>query len=73
MCQIGLQLTEPCTFSLSSSTLSDVDHSAHKFNEMAGRAQNRMTYGVNIPDGAIQMHDAVVRRKLCLLANYRLD
>src|SRR6201997_3936976 len=40
---------------------------------MAGRAQNRMTYGVNVPDGAIQMHDAVVHLKLCLLANSRLD
>ncbi len=30
-------------FLLCSFTLSDVDHSAHKFNEMAGRAQNRMT------------------------------
>src|SRR4029077_15575057 len=57
-----------CTF-----TLSDVDHSAHKFNEMAGRAQNRMTYDVNVPDGAIGMHDAVVRLPLCLLANSRLD
>jgi hypothetical protein len=30
-------------FLLCSFTLSDVDHSAHKFNEMAGRAQDRMT------------------------------
>src|ERR1700752_33432 len=40
---------------------------------MAGRAQNRMTYGVNVPDGAIKMHDAVVHLKLCLLASSRLD
>src|SRR6478672_621412 len=60
-------------FLLCSFTLSDVDHSAHKFNEMAGRAQNRMTYDVNVPDGAIQMHDAVVRLPLCLLADSRLD
>src|ERR1700692_1066701 len=53
--------------------LGDVDHSAHKFNEMAGRAQNRMTYDVNIPDGAIRMHNAVVRLPLCLLAASRLD
>src|SRR5216683_4152444 len=66
-------LTEPCTFLLSSSTLSDVDHSAHKFNELSGRAQNRMTYDVNVPDGAIQMYDAVVRLPLCLLADSRLD
>src|SRR5258706_5885682 len=39
---------------------SDVDHGAHKFNEMAGRVQNRMTYDVNVSDGAIRMHDAVV-------------
>src|SRR6266403_1177522 len=60
-------------FLLCSFTLSDVDHSAHKFNEIAGRAQNRMTYDVNVPDGAIRMHDAVVRLKRCLLADYRLD
>src|SRR5882757_11102576 len=30
-------------FLLCSFTLSKVDHSAHKFNEMAGRAQNRMS------------------------------
>ena len=59
--------------SFCSFTLSDVDHSAHKFNEMAGRAQNRMTYDVNVPDGAIRMHDAVVRLPLCLLADSRLD
>ena len=45
---------------LGSSTLSDVDHSTRKFNEIAGRTQNRMSYDVNVPDEAIQMHDAVV-------------
>jgi hypothetical protein len=40
---------------------------------MAGRAQNRMTYDVNVPDGATRMHDAVVRHPLCLLAGGRLD
>src|SRR3984893_12268016 len=54
-------------------TLSDVDHSAHKFNEIAGLAQNRMTYDVNVPYGAIRMQDAVVRLPLCLLADSRLD
>src|SRR6202040_2588287 len=53
--------------------LSDVDHSAHKFNEIAGRAQNRMTYDVNVPDGAVRMHNAVVRLPLCLLLDSRLD
>src|SRR5712692_4970523 len=53
--------------------LDDVDDSAHKFNEIAGRAQNRMSYGVNILDGAIRMHDAVVRLPLCLLADSCLD
>src|SRR5580704_60116 len=60
-------------FLLCSFTLSDVDHSAHKFNEIAGRAQNRMTYDVNVPDGAIRMHNAVVRLPFCLLADSRLD
>src|SRR5690242_8056221 len=40
----------PTQFLLRPLALSDVDHSAYKFNEMAGRAQNRMTYDVNVPD-----------------------
>src|ERR1700719_4284911 len=55
-------------FLLCSFTLSDVDHSAHKFNEMAGRAQNGMRHDVNVPDGPIRMHDAIVRLPLRLLA-----
>ena len=39
---------------------------------MAGRAQNRMTYDVNVPDGAIQMHDAVVRLATGTLERARL-
>ena len=58
---------------LCSFALSDVDHSAHEFNEIAGRAQNRMTDDVNVPDGVIRRHDAVVRLPLCLLADSRLD
>src|SRR4051794_9480502 len=53
--------------------LSDVDHGAHKFNETVRRAQNRMSYDVNVPDRAIRMHDAVVRLPLCLLADSCLD
>src|ERR1700693_2215904 len=52
---------------LCSFTLSDVDHSADKFNELARRAQNRMSNDVNVPDAAIRMHDAVVCLELCLL------
>ena len=54
-------------------TLSDVDHSAHKLKEIAGRAQNRMSNDVNVPDGAIRMHDAVVRLPLRLLADRGLS
>ena len=68
-----LETLRAAQFLLCSFTLSDVNHSTHKFNEMAGRAQNRMTYDMNVPDGAIRMHDAVVRLPLCLLANSRLD
>src|SRR5712691_947071 len=60
-------------FFLGRLALSHVDHSAHKFPDMAGRAQNRMTHDVNVPDWAIRMHDAVVRLPLCLLADSRLD
>src|SRR5271154_4391725 len=60
-------------FLLCSYTFSDVDHSADKFNEIAGRAQNRMTHDVDGPDWAIHMYDAEVRLKLFLLADSRLD
>src|SRR5271169_5646759 len=59
-------------FLLCSFTLSDVDHSAHKFNEMAGRAQNRMTYDVNVSNAAIRVHNTVVCLKLCFIADSRL-
>src|SRR6266481_6127157 len=54
-------------FFLCSFTLSD-----DKFNELARRAQNRMSNDVNVPDSAIRMHDAVVCLELCLLADRRL-
>src|SRR5277367_5199062 len=47
-------------FLLCSFRLSDVDHSAHVFNEMAGRAENRVTDAVNVPDGATRMHNTIV-------------
>src|SRR5271169_3740031 len=59
-------------FLLCSFTLSDVDHSAHKFNEMAGRAHNRMSYDVDVSNPAIRVHDTVVRLKLCFIADRRL-
>src|ERR1700690_4238756 len=59
-------------FLFCSFALGDVDYSAHKFNEIAMRAQNRMTYDVNVPDRAIRMHDAVVRLPFCLLSDRRL-
>jgi hypothetical protein len=60
-------------FLLCSFTLTDVDHRAHKFDEIAGRAQDRMSYDVNVPNGAIRMHDAVVRLPLCLLPDNPLN
>src|ERR1700760_422881 len=61
------------TFLLCSFTLRDVHHSAHKFDEIAGSTQNRMTYDVYVPDGTIRMHDAVVCLPITLLANRCLD
>src|SRR5882672_10567146 len=31
----------------------DVDHGTHEFDEITRRAENRMSSGVNVPDGAI--------------------
>src|SRR6266481_5807381 len=47
-------------FLLCSFTFSDVDHSAGVLNEIAGRAENRMTDAVNVPDGATRMHNAII-------------
>src|ERR1700675_885879 len=52
-CQVRFTAPEGLLGSLAlllcSFTLSDVDHSAHKFNEMAGRAQNGIPYDVIAP------------------------
>src|SRR5260370_35190005 len=44
-------------FLLCSFTLSDIDHSAHKFNERAGRAQHRMGNNVSDPDEPVRLHN----------------
>src|SRR6185436_14084676 len=49
-----------------------VDHGTHEFDEITCRAENRMTCAVNVPDGAIWMHEAVVRFKLALLTDHPL-
>src|SRR6266481_7415201 len=40
--------------------LGDVNYSAGVLNEIARRAENRMTNAVNVPDGAIRMHNAII-------------
>src|SRR6266566_3849288 len=47
-------------FLLCSFALSDVDHSTGVLNEIATRAENRMTNAVNVPDGATRMHNAII-------------
>src|ERR1700722_1821887 len=63
----------PASFLLCFLTFSDVDHSSDKFNEMTGCIQNRMTYDVNVPDGATRMHDAIFGFPLCLVVDGCLD
>src|SRR6266403_1635867 len=63
-------VTEPLTFRKKRFTspdrffgtlaLSDVDHSTGVLNEIAARAENRMTNAVNVPDGATWMHNAII-------------
>src|ERR1700755_3226641 len=50
-------------------TFGDVDHSTCEFDEITARAENRMTYDANVPDGATRMHDAVFRFKAFLLTD----
>jgi hypothetical protein len=54
---------------LGSLAISDVDDSAHKFNEMAGRAQNRMTYDVNVPNPFVRMNYSILKFEVHLVAD----
>src|SRR5258705_9664183 len=47
-------------FLLCSFTFSDVDHGTGVLNEIAARAENRMTDAVNVPDGATRVHNAII-------------
>ena len=55
--QISFALTKLLLCSLA---LSDVNHSTDVLNEIAARAENRMTNAVDVPDGATRMHNAIV-------------
>src|SRR5882724_13424169 len=67
--KISLALTQ---LRLRSLAVGDVDHGTHEFDEITRRAENRMSSGVNVPDGAIWMHEAVVRFKLELVTDHPL-
>ena len=41
-------------------TFSDVDYSTGVLNEIAARAEYRMTNAMNVPDGAPWMHNAII-------------
>src|SRR6266704_3772133 len=69
LCQISLA---PTQFPLRALAVGDVDHGTHQFDEITCRAENRMSSGVNVPDGAIWTHEAVVRFKLDLLTDHPL-
>ena len=43
------------------------NHITGVYDEIAGRAENRMASAVNVPDGPTRMHDAVVRFNVYLL------
>jgi hypothetical protein len=45
--------------------LGDIDYGAHKLNKIAGWAQNRVPYSVDISDFAAGMNDPVVHLELC--------
>src|SRR6266404_6110098 len=67
--KISLALTQLLLRALA---VGDVDHGTHEFDEITCRAENRMSRGVNVPDGAIWMHEAEVRFKLDLLTDHPL-
>src|SRR5260370_311330 len=48
--------------------LGNVNNGTHKFNEIAGWAQNRMAYHVDVSDLAAGMNDPVIQLELRLLA-----
>src|SRR5712671_810216 len=57
LCQISLALTQLLLRALA---VGDVDHGTCEFDEIAARAENRMTNAVNVPDGATRMHNAII-------------
>src|SRR5258708_4699542 len=67
--KISLALTQLLLRALA---VGDVDHGTHEFDEITCRAENRMSSGVNVPDGAIWMHEAVVRFKFYLHTDHPL-
>ncbi len=48
--------------------LGDIDYGAHELNKIAGWAENRVPYCVDISDFATGMNDSVVHLKLCPFA-----
>ncbi len=48
--------------------LGDVDHSTHELNQIAGRAEKRVAYYMDISDVAAGMNDSVIQLELGLLA-----
>src|SRR5258705_9088149 len=67
--KISLALTQLLLRALA---VGDVDHGTHEFDEITCRAENRMSRGMNVPNGATWMHEAVVRFKLYLLTDHPL-
>src|SRR5258705_346798 len=55
--QISLALTQLLLRALA---VGDVDYGTCEFDEIAARAENRMTNAVNVPDGATRMHNAII-------------
>src|SRR6266496_5977284 len=47
----------------------DVHYSSREFDEIAGRAENRMTNAVNVPDGATRMDNAIFKFNVDLVTD----
>src|SRR6266436_2033801 len=71
--EIAIFLLAVAQFLLRTFTLGDVDHRTDEFMQIAGSVEDRMAYGVNVPDSFVRMNDSVIQFKIRLVADRFLE
>jgi hypothetical protein len=70
VCKLSLSLAQ-CLFG--ALAVGDIDYGTHKFNELAGWAQDWMGDRVDISDLTARINDSVIRLELSFFTLCRLD